>query len=67
MQAEEGGGVHVGNVMLFGHVAGGPVGVVCDGDLVAVLEGEGREESEEGEEGGRSGGDGWVHCGRERI
>lgn len=40
-------------------MAGGPVSVVGDGDLVAVLEGEGGEEAEE--EGEQDGGGGGVH------
>ena len=50
VQGEEGGWIHVGDVVLFGHMAGGPVGVVGDGDLMPVLEGEGGEEGEEGEQ-----------------
>ena len=47
VQSEEGGGIEVRNVMFFGHVTRCPVGVVGDGDLVAV----GESRGEQGEEG----------------
>ena len=43
VQSEEGGGIEVRNVMFFGHVTRCPVGVVGDGDLVAVRESRGQQ------------------------
>ena len=53
VQGEEGGGIEVRNVMFFGHMTRCPVGVVGDGDLVAVRGSKGEQrEKGKGDDGG---------------